>query len=118
MPVCGRTRRDLLFASTLAFIVAHQFREREHPRPHCLVLVLQILEECQQLRNSDDDDDDGGGGINSDEVVAKRTHHAHRAQHYRYGQVRRRWRTRALQSLAPLCNASSSTSRKWLLLAQ
>ncbi len=26
-PVCGRTRTDLFFASSLAFIVAHQFRE-------------------------------------------------------------------------------------------
>ena len=28
VPVCGRTHTDLFFASTLAFIVAHQFRER------------------------------------------------------------------------------------------
>ena len=104
----------------LAFIVAHQFRERGQPRPHCFVLVLLSLVECPNLRSSDDDDDDddGSGGINSDELVAKPTHHAHRTQHYRYSQVRRAGATRALQSPAPLRTASSITSRKLYLLVQ
>jgi hypothetical protein len=112
-------RTDLFFASTSAFIVAHYFRERGQPRPHCFVLVLQSLVQCQHLRSSDDDDDDGGGGgINSDELVAKRTHRAHRAQRYRYAQVRRAGATRALQSPAPMRTASFIMSRKWLLLVQ
>ncbi len=86
------------------------------------MLVLQSLVQCQHLRSSDDDDgggdDDDGGGINSDELVAKRTHRAHRAQHYRYSQVRRAGATRALQSPAPLRTASSITSRKLYLLVQ
>ncbi len=83
------------------------------------MLVLQSLKECQHLRSSgDDDENDGGGGINGDELVAKRTHRAHRAQHYRYGQVRRAGATRALQSPAPLSTAFSITSRKWLILVQ
>ena len=83
------------------------------------MLVLKSLVECQHLRSSDDDDDDDdGGGINSDELVAKRTHHAHRAQHYRYSQVRRAGATRALQSPAPMRTASFIMSRKLLLLVQ